>query len=135
MNPENGVFVRLESMNKARHAQLCMTNLGKSAEFMREKSENLLKEAKLILDDNFEKLNEIQGLMGAQLLVAISVYFGDIDTLGKYMKFIDNFDTSNKPEEGSQTAKILTQVRAKVKEIYQNRDIYHKEKLNTFLPE
>ena len=47
----------------------------------------------------------------------------------------DNFDTSNKPEEGSQTAKILTQVRAKVKEIYQNRDIYHKEKLNTFLPE
>jgi len=94
-----------------------------------------LKEAKLILDDNFETLNEIQGLMGAQLLVAISVYFGDIDTLGRYMKFIDNFDKYNKPEEGSQTSKILTQVRAKVKEIYQNRDIYHKEKLNTFLPE
>ena len=51
------------------------------------------------------------------------------------MKFIDNFDTSNKPEEGSQTSKILTQVRAKVKEIYQNRDMYHKEKLNNFLPE
>jgi hypothetical protein len=122
-------------MIKARHAQLCMENLGKKAEFTREKSEALLKEAKLILDDNFETLSEIQGLMGAQLLVAISVYFGDIDTLGKYMKFIDNFDTSNKPEEGSQTSKSLTQVRAKVKEIYQNRDMYHKEKLNTFLPE
>ena len=94
-----------------------------------------MKDAKLLLDDNFETLNEIQGLMGAQLLVAISVYFGDIETVGKYMKFIDNFDTSNKPEKGSQTAKILTQVRAKVKETYQNRDIYHKEKLNTVLPE
>jgi len=29
----------------------------------------------------------------------------------------------------------LTQVRAKVKETYRNRDMYHKEKLNTFLPE
>ena len=70
--------------------------------------------------------------MGAQLLVATSVYFGDIETLGKYMKFIDNFDASNKPEEGSQTAKILTQVRAKIRETYQNRDNYHKEKLNIF---
>ncbi len=135
INPENGVFVRLDAMIKARHAQLCMTNLGRNAEFTREKCEILLKDAKQLLDDNFQTLNEIQGLMGAQLLVAISVYFGDIETLGKYMKFIDNFDASNKPEEGSQTAKILTQVRAKVKETYQNRDIYHKEKLNTFLPE
>ena len=73
--------------------------------------------------------------MGAQLLIAISVYFNDIDTIAKYMKFLDNFDVSNKPEQGSQTAKILTQVRIKVKEIYQNRDLYQKEKLNTFLPE
>ena len=122
-------------MIRARHAQLCMTNLGKNAEFTRERSENLLKEAKLILDENFEKLNEIQGLMGAQLIIAISVYFDDIDTIGKYMKFIDNFDKSNKPEQGSQTAKILAQVRTKVKEIYQNRDFYQKEKLNNFLPE
>ena len=35
INPENGVFVRLDAMIKARHAQLCMTNLGRSAEFTR----------------------------------------------------------------------------------------------------
>ena len=135
ISPENGVFLRLDAMIRARHAQLCMTNLGTITEFTRERSENLLKEAKLILDENFEKLSEIQGLMGAQLLIAISVYFNDIDTIAKYMKFLDNFDVSNKPEQGSQTAKILTQVRIKVKEIYQNRDLYQKEKLNTFLPE
>jgi len=135
ISPKNGVFIRLGAMIKTRHAQLCVTNIGKNGEFTREKSENLLKEARLILDENFEELNENQGLMGAQLLVAISVYFGDINTIGKYMKFVDNFDISNKPEQGSQTAKILTQVRIKVKEIYQNRDLYYKEKLNTFLQE
>jgi hypothetical protein len=73
--------------------------------------------------------------MSAQVMIAISIYFSDIDTLGRYIKFVDNFDATSKPEQGSQTAKVLMQIRMTVRELYQNRDIYHKEKINIFLSE
>jgi hypothetical protein len=122
-------------MIRARQAQLCITNLVEPSDNGKEKAQELLMEAQKDLDENFEKLNEIQSLLAAQLLVAISVYFKDIDITGKYMKYLDRFDAMEKPAEGSQTAKTLSKARITVEELYKNRHEYHKDQLKTFLPQ
>jgi hypothetical protein len=135
VDPKNGAFVGLLAMIRARQAQLCITNLVEPSDNGKEKAQELLMEAQKDLDENFEKLNEIQSLLAAQLLVAISVYFKDIDITGKYMKYLDRFDAMEKPAEGSQTAKTLSKARITVEELYKNRHEYHKDQLKTFLPQ
>ena len=134
VNPSNGAFPGLLAMIRARHAQFCMTCPVESPEKGKEKAHELLIEAQTDLDENFGKLDEMQSLLAAQLLIAISIYFKDIDVTGKYMKFLDQFDSREKPDEKSQIGKTLLQVRATVEELYKNRHDYHKDQLKTFMP-
>ncbi len=135
VNPSNGAFPGLLAMIRARHAQFCMTYPVESSEKGKERAHELLIEAKTDLDENFGKLDEMQSLLAAQLLIAISIYFKDIDVTGKYMKFLDQFDSREKPDENSQIGKTLLQVRTTVDELYQNRHDYHKDQLKTFMPQ
>ena len=134
VNPSNGAFPGLLAMIRARHAQFCMTYPVESQEKGKERAHELLIEAQTDLDENFAKLDEMQSLLAAQLLIAISIYFKDIDVTGKYMKFLDQFDAREKPDEKSQIGKTLLQVRATVEELYKNRHDYHKDQLKTFMP-
>ena len=135
VNPSNGAFPGLLAMIRARHAQFCMTYPVESQEKGKERAHELLIEAQTDLDENFAKLDEMQSLLAAQLLIAISIYFKDIDVTGKYMKFLDQFDSREKPDENSQIGKTLLQVRTTVDELYQNRHEYHKDQLKTFMPQ
>ena len=135
VNPSNGAFPGLLAMIRARHAQFCMTYPVESQEKGKERAHELLIEAQTDLDENFCKLDEMQSLLAAQLLIAISIYFKDIDVTGKYMKFLDQFDSREKPDENSQIGKTLLQVRTTVDELYQNRHEYHKDQLKTFMPQ
>ena len=134
VNPKNGAFVGLLAMIRLRQAQLCITNL-KPLNNGKEKAQELLVEAQKDLDENFEKLDEIQSLLAAQLLVATSIYLKNVDVTGKYMKYLDRFDAMEKPAEGSRTAKTLSQVRIAVEDFYKKRHEYHKDQLETFLPQ
>ena len=135
VNPSNGAFPGLLAMIRARHAQFCMTYPVESQEKGKERAYELLIEAQTDLDESFGKLDEMQSLLAAQLLIAISIYFKDIDVTGKYMKFLDQFDSREKPDENSQIGKTLLQVRTTVDELYQNRHEYHKDQLKTFMPQ
>ena len=135
VNPSNGAFPGLLAMIRARHAQFCMTYPVESQEKGKERAHELLIEAQTDLDESFGKLDEMQSLLAAQLLIAISIYFKDIDVTGKYMKFLDQFDSREKPDENSQIGKTLLQVRTTVDELYQNRHEYHKDQLKTFMPQ
>ena len=92
-------------MIRACHAQFCMTYPMESPEKGRERAHELLIEAQTDLDENFGKLDEMQSLLAAQLLIAISIYFKDIDVTGKYMKFLDQFDSREKLDDKSQIGK------------------------------
>ena len=135
VNPSNGAFPGLLARIRARHAQFCMTYPVESQEKGKERAHELLIEAQTDLDESFGKLDEMQSLLAAQLLIAISIYFKDIDVTGKYMKFLDQFDSREKPDENSQIGKTLLQVRTTVDELYQNRHEYHKDQLKTFMPQ
>jgi len=135
VNPSNGAFPGLLAVIRARHAQFCMTYPVESQEKGKERAHELLIEAQTDLDESFGKLDEMQSLLAAQLLIAISIYFKDIDVTGKYMKFLDQFDSREKPDENSQIGKTLLQVRTTVDELYQNRHEYHKDQLKTFMPQ
>ena len=135
VNPSNGAFPGLLAMIRARHAQFCMTYPVESPEKGKERAHELLIEAQTDLDESFGKLDEMQSLLAAQLLIAISIYFKDIDVTGKYMKFLDQFDSREKPDENSQIGKTLLQVRTTVDELYKNRHEYHKDQLKTFMPQ
>ena len=78
---------------------------------------------------------KFQSLLATKLLVAISIYFKDVDITGKYMKYLDRFDAMEKPMLRSQTEKTLLNVRAKVEELYRKRHEYHRDQMKTFLPQ
>ena len=135
VNPTNGAFVGLLAMIRARHAQLCITYPVDSPEKGKEKAQELLLAAQKDLDDGFSNLDEVPSLLATKLLVAISIYFKDVDITGKYMKYLDRFDAMEKPVEGSQTEKTLLNVRAKVEELYRKRHEYHRDQMKNFLPQ
>ena len=122
-------------MIRARHAQLCITYPVDSPEKGKEKAQELLLAAQKDLDDGFSNLDEVPSLLATKLLVAISIYFKDVDITGKYMKYLDRFDSIEKPDEDSQIGKTLLQVRITVEELYKNRHEYHKDQMKTFLPQ
>ena len=99
------------------------------------KAHELLIEAQTDLDESFGKLDEMQSLLAAQLADSDFNLLWDIDVTGKYMKFLDQFDSREKPDENSQIGKTLLQVRTTVDELYQNRHEYHKDELKTFMPQ
>ena len=91
VEPTNGSFLGLLAMIRTRHSQVCISYPIDSPEKGKEKAHKLLLEAQTDLDENFGSLDEVQSLLAAQLLIAISIYFKDIDVTGKYMKFLDQF--------------------------------------------
>ena len=135
VEPTNGSFLGLLAMIRTRHSQVCISYPIDSPEKGKERAHKLLLEAQTDLDENFGSLDEVQSLLAAQLLIAISIYFKDIDVTGKYMKFLDQFDSREKPDENSQIGKTLLQVRTTVEELYKNRHDYHKDQLKTFMPQ
>ena len=66
------------------------------------------------------------------LLFQIKIYLNDLQSAAQYMKFMDNYDTEGKLQEGTEEYKALKVSSAKLKSTFDDREILTKEKLNHF---
>ena len=66
------------------------------------------------------------------LLFQIKIYLNDLQSAAQYMKFMDNYDTEGKLEEGTEEYKELKINSAKIKATFDDREILTKENLKHF---
>lgn len=136
LNPESGEYVRKLANVLVTHAQVLMAGEstgGGGKE--REQAERLLQEASEVLQEKFTVLTEIQTIRAALLISTIGVYFGDMKAVGQFMKYLDNFDRDNQLDPKSEQAKVLRLTQARLNDIFQDRELYHRDKLNSFFLE
>tara|TARA_B100000700_G_C15044946_1_gene857398 strand:+ start:421 stop:1977 length:1557 start_codon:yes stop_codon:yes gene_type:complete len=98
----------------------------------RDLAEKNLKKVSEILEPIFEKLKSVDIIHVCLLLFQIKIYLNDLQSAAKYMKFLDNYDTEGKLEEGSEEFKALKVSSAKLKATFDDREILSKDKLNHF---
>ena len=98
----------------------------------REAAEKNLEKVVEILEPIFERLKGVDLIHVCLLLFQIKVYLNDLQSAAQYMKFMDNYDTEGKIEEGTEEYKALKVSAAKLKATFDDREILTKEKLKRF---
>ena len=98
----------------------------------RETAEANLKKVVEDLESIFESLEGSVILHVCVLLFQIKIYFNDLQSAAQYMKFMDNYDTEGKLEEGTEEYKELKVNSAKLKAAFDDREILTKENLKHF---
>ena len=66
------------------------------------------------------------------LLFQLKIYFNDLQSAAQYMKFMDNYDSEGKLEEGTEEYKELKLSSAKLKATFDDRVLLTKEKMKRF---
>ena len=84
------------------------------------------------LEPIFESLDGPVMLHVCVLLFQIKIYLNDLQSAAQYMKFMDNYDTEGKLEEGTAEYKELKVNSAKLKAAFDDREILTKENLKHF---
>jgi len=74
----------------------------------RAQSEQLLVKAKSRLEKAFETLEREAGIRAAQLIVMISIYFKELDQVGDFLNYLNNYSRQYQVKPGSPESKILT---------------------------
>jgi len=85
-----------------------------------------------ILEPIFERLKGVDLIHVCLLLFQIKIYLNDLQSAAQYMKFLDNYDSEGKLQEGSEELKALKVNAAKLKATFDDREILTKENLNRF---
>ena len=98
----------------------------------REHAEANLKKVVEDLESIFESLEAPVILHVCVLLFQIKIYFNDLQSAAQYMKFMDNYDTEGKLQEGTEEYKELKVNSAKIKVTFDDREILTKENLKHF---
>ena len=98
----------------------------------RENAEANLKKVVEDLETIFESLEAPVILHVCVLLFQIKIYFNDLQSAAQYMKFMDNYDTEGKLQEGTEEYKELKVNSAKIKATFDDREILTKENLKHF---
>ena len=98
----------------------------------REHAEANLKKVVEDLESIFESLEAPVILHVCVLLFQIKIYFNDLQSAAQYMKFMDNYDTEGKLQEGTEEYKELKINSAKIKATFDDREILTKENLKHF---
>ena len=80
----------------------------------------------------FERLKGSLMIHVCLLLFQIKIYFNDLQSAAQYMKFMDNFDTEGKLEEGTEEYKELKLSSAKLKATFDDRGLLSKKMLKHF---
>ena len=80
----------------------------------------------------FERLKGSLMIHVCLLLFQIKIYFNDLQSAAQYMKFMDNFDTEGKLEEGTEEYKELKLSSAKLKATFDDRGLLSKKTLKHF---
>ena len=84
------------------------------------------------LEPIFESLDGPVMLHVCVLLFQIKIYLNDLQSAAQYMKFMDNYDTEGKLQEGTEEYKELKVNSAKLKAAFDDREILTKENLKHF---
>ena len=80
----------------------------------------------------FERLKGSLMIHVCLLLFQIKIYFNDLQSAAQYMKFMDNYDSEGKLEEGTEEYKELKLSSAKLKATFDDRVLLTKEKMKRF---
>jgi len=98
----------------------------------RDSAEKNLHKVVEILEPIFESLKGVDLIHVCLLLFQIKIYLNDLQSAAQYMKFLDNYDSEGKLQEGSEELKALKVTSAKLKATFDDREILTKENLNRF---
>jgi len=123
---KKGAALRKQASMLMTQAELLMENKQRDA------AEKNLQKVVEILEPIFERLKGIDLIHVCLLLFQIKIYLNDLQGAAQYMKFMDNYDTEGKLEEGTEEFKALKVSSAKLKATFDDREILTKEKLNHF---
>jgi len=93
--------------------------------------ENLIKVVDA-LEPVFESLQGVDIMHTCILLFQIKIYFNDLQSAARYMKFLDNYDTDKKLIQGTEEYKELKVSSAKLKATFDDRAIFTKEAMTHF---
>ena len=121
-----GIALRKQASMLMIQSELLMENK------QRDLAEKNLQKVAEILEPVFERLKGIDLIHVCLLLFQIKIYLNDLQSAAKYMKFMDNYDTEGKLEEGTEEYKALKVSSAKLKATFDDREILTKEKMNHF---
>ena len=133
------------------HMATIETDVRKKREALRRKASMLLAQSELLMENKdreaaeanlnkvvedlepiFESLDGSALLHVCVLLFQIKIYFNDLQSAAQYMKFMDNYDSEGKLEEGTEEYKELKVNSAKIKATFDDREILTKENLKHF---
>lgn len=133
------------------HMATIETDVRKKREALRKKASMLLVQSELLMENKdrdaaeanlnkvvedlepiFESLDGSALLHVCVLLFQIKIYLNDLQSAAQYMKFMDNYDSEGKLEEGTEEYKELKVNSAKVKATFDDREILTKENLKHF---
>ena len=127
------------------------TDVQKKGEALRKKASMLMVQSELLMENKdrdaaeanlnkvvedlepiFESLDGPVMLHVCVLLFQIKIYLNDLQSAAQYMKFMDNYDTEGKLQEGTEEYKELKVNSAKLKAAFDDREILTKENLKHF---
>ena len=133
------------------HMATIETDVRKKREALRRKASMLMVQSELLMENKdreaaeanlnkvvedlepiFESLDGSALLHVCVLLFQIKIYFNDLQSAAQYMKFMDNYDSEGKLEEGTEEYKELKVNSAKLKATFDDREILTKENLKHF---
>ena len=133
------------------HMATIETDVRKKREALRRKASMILVQSELLMENKdreaaeaslnkvvedlepiFESLDGPVLLHVCVLLFQIKIYFNDLQSAAQYMKFMDNYDSEGKLEEGTEEYKELKVNSAKLKAAFDDREILTKENLKHF---
>ncbi len=98
----------------------------------RDLAEKNLQKVTEILEPIFERLKGVDLIHVCLLLFQIKIYLNDLQSAAQYMKFMDNYDTEGKLQEGSEEYKALKVSSSKLKATFDDRELLSKNKLKHF---
>ena len=123
---KKGAALRKQASMLMTQSELLMENKQKDA------AEKNLQSVVGILEPVFERLKGVDLIHVCLLLFQIKIYLNDLQSAAQYMKFMDNYDSEGKLQEGSEELKALKVNSAKLKATFDDREILTKENLNRF---
>ena len=134
---EHMANIETDVRKKREHLRRKVSMLMVQSELLMENEDRKAAEANLkkvveVLESIFESLEGAVILHACVLLFQIKIYFNDLQSAAKFMKFMDNYDTEGKLAEGTEEYKELKVSSAKMKATFDDREILTKEKLKHF---
>ena len=127
----SGTKTEVDCLRKVVSSYLYQSELLMKNNIKKEAEKNLLNIIK-ILENIFSKLEGKSILNAALLLFQIKIYFNEKKNAGLYMKFIDDYDKEKKLDINSEEYKALKSISIRMKNFYEDRDLYSKENLKDF---